>query len=420
MIKNIFSCRLATLTLLGLTSLPVSAQTNAPVNLSDRYLFIVDTSAAMRRRAPAAQKAVENLMRSSMGAQFQRGDTVGVWTFNEQLYAGRLPLQTWTPETSDLITSNVVRFLKAQNYGGESRFEAVAPTLRRIVGESPRLTILLVSDGDEPITGTGFDADIKRALDSKAREQEKARMPFITVLRAARGRIASATVNLAPWPVEFPSFPPEPKVVEAPKPGPKPKPEPPRPVVPNLVVIGNKKPEPAAATNALPAANSPTPPTATPVAPEGQPPTAVTLTNPSTTSTMSSNLPVAVPSSAKTSLPVLTNVIVPAATTATTTNTPAANLQSATPATEPTVLETPAAVAPTLPDEPATSSPANNPPSEVTVAAASESGAVPWVLIAVGTVPIVLGVSVFFFLQKRARNAGHGSLITRSLDRDKK
>lgn len=405
MIKYIFPFRLgrlATLTLLALTSSPVYAQTNAPVNFSDRYLFIVDTSAAMRRRAPAVQKAVENLLRSSMAAQFQRGDTVGVWTFNEQLQAGRLPLQTWTPETSDLITSNVVRFLKAQTYTGASRFESVAPTLRRIVGESPRLTILLVSDGDEQISGTPFDAEIRRALASKLDAQQKAHMPFVTVLRAARGRIASATVNLAPWPVEFPKFPPEPVVVEASKPEPKPKPEPPRPIVPSLIVIGNKKKEPAAATN------SPTPSAATPVVPESQPPTAVTPVTPIQANVPAATAPTAPPRVAPTATESPTASISVQAVT---------NVASDKPAPTPITI---AAVAPATPDEPATSSTTTNAPAEVAVAMASETGTVPWVLIAVGTVPILLGVGVFFFLQKRARNSGHGSLITRSLDRDQK
>jgi len=401
MIKNILTCRFATLTLLFLTSLPVSAQTNVPVNFADRYLFIVDTSAAMRRRAPAVQKTVENLLRSSMAAQLRRGDTLGVWTFNEQLYAGRLPLQIWTPETSDLITSNIVRYLKAQTYTGESRFETVVPTLRRIVGDSPRLTILLVSDGDEPISGTGFDAEIKRALASKAREQEKARMPFVTVLRAVRGRIANATVNLAPWPVEFPRFPPEPVVVEAPKPESKPKPEPPRSTVPNLIVIGNKKQEPEAATNAVPAAttNSPTPSTVAAAATDS--PTASLPVQPATE--VASDKPAPTPTTITAVIPARAELDSP---------------PTAVP--EPTVVETPAAVAPSIPNEPASLSEATNPPVEVAVTVASAPGTVPWVLIAAGTVPIVLGIAVFFFLQKRARSASHGSLITRSLDRNQK
>jgi hypothetical protein len=414
---NVRSSHLACLILLGLTAAPLCAQTNTPPPPTDRYLFIVDTSEAMRRRASGVQKAVESLMRSSMAAQFQRGDTVGVWTFNEQLQAGRFPLQVWTPENSAVVTSNVVRFIKAQTYTGASRFEAVMPTLRRIVEQSPRLTILLVSDGDEPIAGTPFDANIKRALASKFEDQKKARMPFVTVLRAARGRIASATVNLAPWPVEFPNFPPEPKIVEAPKPEPK-KPEPPRPTVPNLIVIGNKKQDPAVATNI--------------------PPTAADLNAPPA-SAVSSNLPVTEPS-APASLPALTNVAVPPTATAPATDSPAASLQSATngvsapitiaAVTPPSVesaqpstaapVETPATVAPSIPDEPTLSPKATNPPAGITVASVSDPAAVPWVLVAAGTVPIVLGVGVFFFLQKRARNTGHGSLITRSLDRNRK
>jgi hypothetical protein len=422
--RNYFTIRpgrLAALILLALTAWPLCAQTNATVNIPDRYLFIVDTSAAMRRRAPAVQKAVENLLRSSMAAQFYRGDTVGVWTFNERLYAGRLPLQSWTPEKSDLITSNVVRFLKAQDYTGASRFESVVPTLRRVVEESPRLTILLVSDGDEPITGTGFDAEIKRALASKFEAQQKARMPFVTVIRAAHGRVASATVNLAPWPVEFPNFPPEPVVVETPKPEAKPKPEPPRPTVPPLIVIGNKRLPPEAATNALLAAatNSALPSTTSVVEPgNGAAAPAATVapvqTNaPTATDSPTTGLPIQPGKEITTDKPESAPVTVAAPTPG------GEPTQPATAVPDPATAESTAA-APANPPTPGTLPAATNPPAEVAVALASDAGSVPWMLIAAGSVPVVLGVGVFFFLQRRARSSDRVSLITRSLDRDQK
>lgn len=412
--------RLAAVALLALIAWPLGAQTNPPPTVStvpDRYLLIVDTSAAMRRRASGVQKAVESLMRSTLAAQLQRGDTVGVWTYNEQLQAGRLPLQVWTPETSDLVTSNVVRFVKAQTYEGESRFETVVQPLSRLIQESRRLTVVLVSDGDERFLGTPFHDGIARAFASKFAEQQKARMPFVTVLRAARGRIASATVNLAPWPVDFPMFPPEP-VVEAPKPEVKPKPEPPRPVVPNLIVIGKKKPEPEAVTNATPAATN-LPAATTPPASDTNTQAAATavtpvLTNavPDTNTSQPASAPVQpVPDAAP--APPAPQVIAAVSKPATTTPTEAA-------VPETSVVEPPVAITAALPEESTASSTETSPPPDVAVAVASTPGTVPWRLIAAGAVPIVLGVGVFFFLQRRARDTSRVSLITRSLDRDQK
>ena len=409
----------ALLFLLVLGDFSASAQSNAPA-VSDRFLFIVDTSSAMRKRASAVEKAVGNLLRSSMAAQFESGDTVGVWTFNDQLHAGRFPLQTWTPQNTELIASNVVRFLKAQSFTGASRFDTVVPVLRRVVEESPRLTILLVSDGDEPIAGTPFDMEIRRALASKFSEQQKARMPFITVLRGARGRIASATVNLAPWPVEFPKFPPEPVAAEAPKPEVKPKPEPPRPTLPPLIVIGNKRLDPTAATNAMltEATNGTLPAT---VAPGGNEPgsaplqTNVAAPDPTTpqnltpaTSDSPTNRPVEPETKVVSEAPAATVAIAALTTSA----------EPARAVTEPAEPESTSAT-PNKPDGGADSSSAS-PTTEVAVATPAEPGSVPWLLILAGATPVVLGVAVFLVLQRRGRSSGRVSLITRSLDRDQK
>src|SRR5262245_16773583 len=79
------SCPTLLALLLVLSSRPacLSAQTNAMRDLSSRYLFIVDKSAAMKRCASATQKAVENLLRSALNGQLQPGDSLGVWTFEE-------------------------------------------------------------------------------------------------------------------------------------------------------------------------------------------------------------------------------------------------------------------------------------------------------------------------------------------------
>jgi hypothetical protein len=403
--------RLATVALLALVAWPLGAQTNPQPPVSDRYLLIVDTSAAMRRRASGVQNAVESLLHSTMAAQLQRGDTVGVWTYNEKLQAGHLPLQFWTPENSDLVASNIVRFIKAQTYEGESRFETVVQPLSRLIQESRRLTVMLISDGDERFLGTSFHDGIARAYASKFAEQQKARMPFVTVLRAARGRITSATVNLAPWPADFPTFPPEP-VVEAPKPEVKPKPEPPRPVVPNLIVIGKKKQDLEAATNAtsgttnLPAAGTPATSDTNTLAAANVATNAV----PDNNTSQPASAPVQPVTDAAPAQPAPQTI---AAVSQPETTTPT---EAAVPATS--VVEPPAAVTPALPEESTTSTTEASPPPDVAVAVASTPGTVPWMLIAAGAVPIVLGVGVFFLLRRRTRDTGRVSLITRSLDRD--
>jgi hypothetical protein len=248
---------------LALPAPVLPGQSPPALETTGRYLFIVDTSSAMRPRARAVEKTVDNLMRSIMPAELRRGDTIGLWTFNTNLVAGRFPLQRWTPETAELTASNVLAFLKTQRYAGTSRLDRVWPALQQVVAQSGRLTVLLISDGAEKFSGTPFDREINGDLQQYFRAQQVAKMPFITVLRAQQGQFVRCSLNLAPSPVEFPKFPPEPKIAEAPKLEPLPVPEKKetQPTTPRVIIIGNK-PEtnqapPVAATNTPAAAESP-------------------------------------------------------------------------------------------------------------------------------------------------------------------
>lgn len=173
-----------------------------------RYLLLVETSEAMRPRMGAALRAVETLLASGMHGQLRAGETLGVWTYNQDLYAGELPLQIWTPQTERAVASNVVGFLKSQPCERVARFAVVWPELEELVRESPRLTVLWVNSGGEAVRGTPFDAQINEFFDAHRRAQAAQRMPFVVVLRAQEGTFCGLTLNLAPWPVLLPSFPP--------------------------------------------------------------------------------------------------------------------------------------------------------------------------------------------------------------------
>src|SRR5580765_6426328 len=87
---------------LACSLLPVAAQnTNAPKPTlhENRFLFMIETSRAMKSRSEGVNKVMEDLIGSGIGGQLRRGDSIAVWTYNSELYAGRFPLQQWTPET---------------------------------------------------------------------------------------------------------------------------------------------------------------------------------------------------------------------------------------------------------------------------------------------------------------------------------
>jgi len=388
---------------------PLLAQTPPVKNSSGRYLFIVDTSKAMRPRATAVQTTVNNLLLSGMQAQLQRGDTIGVWTYNEQLYAGRLPLQQWTPEGEQLVASNILAFLKEQSYEKTSRLETVWPALQSVVRESEKLTILLVSDGDERISGTPFDREINEFFTINSRPQKQKRMPFVIVLRSYRGKFISVTLNLAPWPAEFSPYPPEPKVTVALKP----KPPPEKTAPPPLIVIG-KKPEPASVAPTAPSEPTPTKsavPTndlpAVVVEPKSPPAPAdrPAETAPTTPAATIQPKPDVSPIAATLASPA---VIAP--------STESSRVSAPTP-----VNPEPTAVAPPVRADELKPEP-SPPPATVQVATATQPEPIfnRTKLLLTAGVLLVLGVAFFFLKQRRARAIAHVSLITRSMKQDKK
>src|SRR5438094_8071016 len=136
---------------LSLCSSEAQTNTSPPGN---RYLFVVETSRSMQSRSEGTLRAVQQLLNSGMGGQLRRGDTLGVWTYNDTLFAGKFRLQLWSPETHASTVANVVGFLQQQTYEKNGRLEKVLPALDRVIKDSPFLTIILVSGGEQEIHGT--------------------------------------------------------------------------------------------------------------------------------------------------------------------------------------------------------------------------------------------------------------------------
>lgn len=192
---------LALVSLLSLHAQTSGPQTAAP---SKRYLVVVDTSRGMQRGADTVLKVVQELLNSGMRGQLRLGDTVGLWTFNEELAAGRFPLQTWSLESQPAITSRVVDFLKHQVYEKESRVEAVVPALRSLIARSDYLTVVLISDGDEKTRLSPAEELTRGASQQRRGPQQQVPAPLVTIVRARDGRITDYSVTRVPGPLEMP------------------------------------------------------------------------------------------------------------------------------------------------------------------------------------------------------------------------
>jgi len=207
--------------------------------VDNRFLLIFDTSADMRQRLPAVQKALDTLLATSVNGQLHSGDSVGVWTFDQDLHAGQFPLQYWVPEAAPTIASNIIRFVKKQHYLNKTGFAALPPLLNQVVQDSERLTVLIFCDGKGEIHGTPYDAGINQIFQQRQSERQKGRLPIVIGLRSQRGQYVGCMVSFPPQPVNLPAFPPLPEVIHAPPVVNAPaSPSPPQSSVPSLIIIG--------------------------------------------------------------------------------------------------------------------------------------------------------------------------------------
>jgi len=203
---------------------------------TERFLVIVETSAPMQKRAENVQKALGSVISSGLNGNISPGSTIGLWTFNDKLTTGQLPLQLWTPATRQRVALTMVQFLQQLKNEKTPRLNTAWEAATNIINQSERITVLLITSGNEPLVGTPFDAAITESFIMNNAAQRKQNMPFVTILRAVRGEIVAGVVNMPPWPLEVPEYPDGFK--SAP-------PEPPPIIETNAAPIVVKRPDPA-------------------------------------------------------------------------------------------------------------------------------------------------------------------------------
>ncbi len=246
-----------------------------------RWLLIFDTSSVMKKRLPATELALKNFLASNGGGQIRAGDSVGVWTFDQQLRPGQFPLIHWSPANAVANTSNLVAFIRQQRYTGNTSFAALQPLLGEIISHSERLTVVIFCDGQDEIKWTPYADGINQTFRQNQDERKNSRQPYVLLMRTQQGKYIGCTVNFPPGGLTIPTFPPLP--LPAPPPEvtsnlpPLPASPAPRllpPVVPSLVIVGtnvgtnladmpvafsNPPPKPATSTNLAKPTNHPAP-----------------------------------------------------------------------------------------------------------------------------------------------------------------
>lgn len=187
---------------------------------SNRWLFVVETSRAMKKQLPAAQECVQGLLLSAMNGQMRAGDTFGVWTYDSELHAGDFPMQLWTPDVRLGLAQFTANFIKQQKCKGKAHLDKVMPDLLGLIQSSDTITVLVFSDGYEPFEGTPFDETVNTIYEQHRKELRDAEIPFVTVLQGRGGTITKCTINSTVGMISIPAIPQPEIIVQKPEPQP--------------------------------------------------------------------------------------------------------------------------------------------------------------------------------------------------------
>lgn len=399
--------------LLGLAMLALPIAAPAQPAGPQRWLFVFDLSATMKKRLPATEDVLKNLLATGAGGRLQPGDYIGIWTYDSKLHAGQFPLVTWNPDQVTAIRTNLMAFLRTRSFSRSSQLAALQPPLDSVIAGSERLTVIIFCDGNSDISATPYDRGINQNFRDGQPERKKSGQPFVVVLRTAAGKYTGCTVNFPPGTINLPPFPAPPPPTNPPPPAPRiTVPVKPPVVVPDLIITGtNQGPAAAPTPKSAPVAVAPastSPPAAGPIIV----PAPGTNPAPATTPAATNPVPPAAPAT-----PAMTSPAPQPAAVASHAPTPFTN--NPVPSQPATVTNPPAIISATTPPpakvETAPAATAANPPIANTQ---NDAAGQTRQLIYIGAGLLAAAAALIGVLLLRRQRRPQGSLISRSMADD--
>lgn len=191
------------------------AQEKTSPTTGNRFLFIVENSSAMSRRDIGLRQSVFDLVNTGLRGHMQSGDTFGVWTFNTTVDT-RFPMQTWEASSRLDLGTRVNTFLRNQGYHKRSHLNEVMLDLANVAASVGDLTVVLLNDGNDKMSGTPFDREINDLYRQIAPDAAKEKLPVITGLTIRGGTYVAYSVVSGGEPLGLPPPPERPRPAKVP------------------------------------------------------------------------------------------------------------------------------------------------------------------------------------------------------------
>lgn len=224
--------------LLGVVWLAHAARAQQPPPV--RFLFVVEVSQEMTPRKPATVKTIRDLIQTGFHNRIREGEQFGIWVVSDSLKTNVFPIQTWRESERIPQADLAATFVKTLSSSEKIGPRAFGLALSNAASLSSPLTLFLVGDGYQPLSGP-FSKEINATFEKSRFRLHREKKPFLTTLIHLNGERMAWGVHAAAGVVSLPNVPVPPEQAAVPE------------------VAKSSPPQPAAAPPAVAVVDTPAP-----------------------------------------------------------------------------------------------------------------------------------------------------------------
>ena len=171
------------------------------------FLFVVESSRSMQPRLQGSLDVMQGLLNSAFNGQMRSGDILDAWVFNDAVSKAGPPAQADTQEARATLSVRLLDFVMSQAADKKTSFDKVLPNLSNLLRDSPLITVILITSGENEMHGTVCDGLINNSYRRLHDAQQKVEKPLVTVFRAVQGQVTDCKVIPAPERIALPPLP---------------------------------------------------------------------------------------------------------------------------------------------------------------------------------------------------------------------